>query len=192
MENFELITSPEITYKVCGECKQNKTIIPNFSIHFRKDRNRRTIASHCKECVSKKSKIWHENNKHTEEYKNKEKIRQLKYRENGRANNLAKTRYHKYKKVVFDYYGNKCSCCGETFIEFLTIEHVLHDGQEHRLRKRSGIYKDIIDQGFPDKYTLFCSNCNFATRYGKPCPHNKVENINRKVLPFILTKKIGE
>lgn len=183
MENFELVENPETTYKVCGKCKESKTILPNFSVHFRKDRNRRTISVNCKECVKTNSANWYKTNKHTEDYKKKSNQLKIKAKENGTANQWAKDRYAKYKKIVFDYYGNKCSCCGENHIEFLTIEHTLHNGKEHRATKRSTIYKDIIDKGFPEDLTLFCSNCNFATRYGNECPH-QVEKFKNNLLVF--------
>jgi len=183
MENFETVENPETTYKICSKCKENKTILPNFSISFRKDRNRRTISSNCKACKSKTSKQWHSNNKNTELFKTKSKQRILKNKQTGKSNRWAKDLYNKYKKIVFDYYGNICSCCGESHLEFLTIEHTLHNGKQHRKTKKSRIYKDIIDKGFPEDLTLFCSNCNFATRYGNACPH-QVEKYKNNVLVF--------
>jgi predicted restriction endonuclease len=82
----------------------------------------------------------------------------------------------KLKKVVVAAYGGKCSCCGEDRIEFLTVEHQHHDGTAHRKRvgAGAGMYRDLIKRGFPqDGLTLFCWNCQMATRYGDECPHTR-------------------
>ena len=78
------------------------------------------------------------------------------------------------KKEVMAAYGNKCECCGEKHIEFLTIDHVNGDGAEHRARLGKGrkIYADIKKQGFPkDKYRCLCLNCNIALGFYGYCPH---------------------
>lgn len=183
MENFELIKDPEHTLKLCTKCGELKSVVPNFSIYFRKDRNRRTISSFCKSCAAKNTYNYTQQNKDKVEFKEKRKKLDKKRTLSGINSTLAKDRYKKYKKIVFDNYGNVCSCCGETEIAFLTIEHTLHNGKQHRVSKKSAIYKDIIDKGFPSDLTLFCSNCNFATRYGQPCPH-QVKNHKNNLLIF--------
>ena len=74
-------------------------------------------------------------------------------------------------------YGGSCVCCGETALMFLTIDHVNRDGKQHR-EKFGGrgssrqIYLELKRLGWPqDNYRLMCMNCNWATRYGQPCPH---------------------
>lgn len=37
-----------------------------------------------------------------------------------------------FKEEVASHYGGKCSCCGETTIEFLLFHHSRLDGAEHR------------------------------------------------------------
>lgn len=75
--------------------------------------------------------------------------------------------------IILNAYGAKCACCGEEHKRFLTLEHLAQDGKAHRQRRShaTGVYKDVIDQGFPrDKYAVMCLNCNWARRFG-PCPH---------------------
>jgi hypothetical protein len=82
------------------------------------------------------------------------------------------SKYHKIKTKIFDHYGYKCSCCGETEPRFLSIEHKNLDGAEHRRNKRTnGVYFDIIKANYPDSYEILCMNCNWSQRYGEPCPH---------------------
>lgn len=79
--------------------------------------------------------------------------------------------YH-VKLTLINGYGGKCTCCGEHRFDFLTLEHVNRDGKEHR-EEFSGyaIYRQVIKENFPPRYTILCMNCNFATRFGKICPH---------------------
>ena len=74
-------------------------------------------------------------------------------------------------------YGNKCQCCGETEIRFLTFDHINCGGKVHRQsigssrqfldwlvavgRRRAGI-------------RVLCLNCNFAVQFGS-CPHQMVK-----------------
>ena len=74
-------------------------------------------------------------------------------------------------------YGSRCSCCGESRIEFLTMEHRNKDGAEHRAKREvQGAWRDAIAAGFPDIYTVLCYNCNQAETHGRMCPH-KLETL---------------
>lgn len=83
----------------------------------------------------------------------------------------------KFKKAVYDFYGNRCSCCGEAEYRFLSIDHVMNDGyKEKKLfgRKLSGfhLYSFIVKAGFPDRFQILCYNCNLGkARNGGICPH---------------------
>lgn len=104
------------------------------------------------------------------------------YDKNGnreRYNKLAKDKYTALKIECFKAYGNKCSCCGEKTLEFLTLDHI--GGRAERVprdkrKHKYGYYEygRLKKLGFPkDKYRLLCMNCNFATRGNKLCPHKK-------------------
>jgi hypothetical protein len=69
-----------------------------------------------------------------------------------------------YKKQVYDHYGWKCACCGETLISFLTLDHVDNDGFKERHLNVVYIYKKIIKENFPDNYQILCMNCNWSKR----------------------------
>ena len=70
-------------------------------------------------------------------------------------------------------YGGACTCCGEARQRFLTLEHVNHDGAEHRKAKgHAALLLDLKALGWPkDRFTILCMNCNWAERNGEPCPH---------------------
>lgn len=82
------------------------------------------------------------------------------------------------KEEVLNTYGGKCECCGETIIEFLTIDHINNDGAAHRKRVGKGkrIYADIKAQGYPEgQYRVLCFNCNISRGFYGYCPHRPDE-----------------
>ena len=95
---------------------------------------------------------------------------------------ILKRQAEKHRQLKWDCIealGGKCACCGETALEFLTIDHINGDGASHRRtitgRSRASspkIYKDIRNQGYPkDKYRVLCMNCNFSYGLWGYCPH---------------------
>jgi hypothetical protein len=77
---------------------------------------------------------------------------------------------------IYAHYGGKCHCCGESTIQFLTLEHKNDDGHIHRAKfnkSQWAVYKDIKARGYPDDITVACYNCNCGrTRNNGVCPHN--------------------
>lgn len=73
---------------------------------------------------------------------------------------------------VFNIYGNKCECCGESTFEFLAIDHVNGDGiEERKLFGTQQLVMRIIKSGKQPNYRLLCHNCNLALGIYKYCPH---------------------
>lgn len=87
------------------------------------------------------------------------------------------------KKRVMDHYGGVCLCCGESILEFLTIDHINQDGAAHRRslygkRDRGApFYRWLEKNNFPTEFRVLCFNCNFGIFHWGTCPH--------KVLPVI-------
>ena len=77
-------------------------------------------------------------------------------------------------------YGGKCDCCGESYYEFLTLDHIYGGGGKHRKKIKYNLLKVLKREGWPkDKYRLLCWNCNSALgRYGY-CPHK--QNVVKEV-----------
>jgi hypothetical protein len=94
------------------------------------------------------------------------------------CNKKDKKYYHDSgKKMVYEHYGARCNCCGESKYQFLSVDHVNNDGGEERWPNGNRItgvhlYRRIISSNFPDKYQILCMNCNFGKRMnGGICPH---------------------
>ena len=67
----------------------------------------------------------------------------------------------------------KCACCGETRVEFLTLDHVNNDGNAHRQQCGStyGTYWHLKRNSFPPIMQVLCFNCNMARAAIGVCPH---------------------
>lgn len=139
-----------------------------------------------KEAINIRAREWKKN--HYEQYvlisgewrqKNKE------YRRKQNREYLRKLR----NKVLTHYGGNppKCTCCGETEIEFLTIDHINNDGAEHRRQigryksVGSNFYKWLKQNNFPKGFQVLCYNCNCGRgkNYGI-CPHKKINDLQNR------------
>lgn len=76
------------------------------------------------------------------------------------------------KQRVVKLYGGACFCCGEKHIEFLTLEHLNHDGVEDRKRLGNDYYKKLLITPWRADLGVLCMNCNWVSRHGRACPHN--------------------
>jgi hypothetical protein len=110
----------------------------------------------------------------------KEELRayhQVWYQENKKRLNSIRSDYRKNcKKKVFDHYGRKCTCCGETEEIFLTIDHI--NGGGSKQRKELGgsgnrFYEWLVNNNFPEGFQVLCRNCNWAKAFGL-CPHKRI------------------
>jgi len=81
--------------------------------------------------------------------------------------------HRKGKERVIEHYGGKCACCGETRIEFLTIDHKNNNGNEERRRLNRKSWKLAVMRGFPDDLQILCYNCNMAKAHFGICPHER-------------------
>jgi hypothetical protein len=133
---------------------------------------------YCSRCSDKISVHQRFYRKHKAKMKIKTKLWSSKNRE--KINLYAQIARHKLKKEIFEYYGNKCACCDESTLVFLSLDHKNNDGASHR-RRLSGtnagfsheVYKDVRRQGFPDTYQILCHNCNRAKYILGECPHKE-------------------
>jgi hypothetical protein len=105
------------------------------------------------------------------------------------------------KLAVLHHYSNgtmRCACCGISYIEFLTIDHIDGSGAEHRRTLGDGkigsggarFYPWLIKNHFPLGYQVLCQNCNFSKGVWGYCPHEKRDDL--LILPMeIFERNIG-
>ena len=65
-----------------------------------------------------------------------------------------------------------CSCCGESIIQFLTLDHI--EGKQSRTESGVNFYATLRRRGWPMREALrvLCYNCNCGRQAnGGSCPH---------------------
>lgn len=86
----------------------------------------------------------------------------------------------KNKTLVFNFYGNKCTCCGESELSVLQIDHIKNDGyKDLKYGRRLGgthLYNEIVKRNFPSTYQILCANCNFSKLMGKGTCYHKLNS----------------
>lgn len=137
-----------------------------------REKNREWVRERGKKSDAKrknKRKTYYQENKErlTEYYrqyrqKHREKISERRKEWNRQAR----------EQCIIAYGGWKCACCGETIQQFLTIDHINNDGNEHRKEIGNHLYGWLINNAFPKGFQVLCMNCNFGKRLnGGICPH---------------------
>jgi hypothetical protein len=115
------------------------------------------------------------------------KIQRERYHKNGdRERQLSRERHFKDKVAAFEAYGGPvCKCCGETELEFLSIDHINGDGAAHRkeMAKNSNssphaycgyhLHTWLRLNNYPPGFQVLCMNCNFAKGHFGECPHQR-------------------
>jgi hypothetical protein len=107
-------------------------------------------------------------------------VRKMHYK-NNREELLkeSKERAAKLRLAAISNYSNgtnMCSCCKESHIEFLTIDHLPNAPHKRDNKKKKGgreIFYWLKKNNYPDGFRVLCMNCNFSHgKYGY-CPHQK-------------------
>lgn len=85
----------------------------------------------------------------------------------------------KLKLEAFEAYGGaRCVCCGETMMEFLSIDHINGNVASHkrgeRIRSGYGLLSWLNKNGYPQGFQILCMNCNFGKRNESLCPHQRL------------------
>jgi hypothetical protein len=96
-------------------------------------------------------------------------------------------------QAVFAHYSNNtfiCACCGESEKDFLVIDHINGNGNQHRREvlgtTNAGGYRMhrwLVKTGFPPGFQVLCSNCNTSKGKHDECIHKKMPMVPRKPIP---------
>jgi hypothetical protein len=69
-----------------------------------------------------------------------------------------------------------CACCGESVLEFLSIDHINNDGALHRRQLgNKNLYRWLAENHYPAGFQVLCYNCNRGKIYNGVCPHKRLE-----------------
>ena len=170
-EGFEP-SLPEPT-KRCAGCGEVKPLDDFYRYSKSKDQH----GAWCKDCHNKASTDWR--NRNHERVASTMHVRYLRLRD--KISRYNRDSNQQLKALLVAHYSkdtNRCACCGESEIRFLTIDHINGNGSEHR--KSAGcwtgsiFYRWLIKAGMPDGYQVLCYNCNNARAWYGTCPHQVV------------------
>lgn len=103
-----------------------------------------------------------------------------------------KARSKRQRLEVLKHYSNgepACNCCGESHIEFLTIDHINGGGNKHRqslsdnkeIQGSGGFVRWLLKEGCPAGYRVLCYNCNVSLGIHGYCPHEYRPKIHQGV-----------
>lgn len=167
--------------KTCIDCAQTLPIDSFYTTH------RGGTMPRCKTCHNKRryeqrkthgtcikcARPTVENTKYCEHH-----LSYLREYNKGRvAKGIAQKHRDSLRDRVYDHYGRKCVCCGETHWSVLQLDHVNGGGEEHRKSigtASHALYRWIIRNNFPDDIQVLCANCNFSKyRNGGTCFHKE-------------------
>lgn len=147
--------------RVCRICGLEANTVEELELFMAHRYSRFGHAMICKTCKLKYTRDW--------KNKNKDKIRSYR-----------KKRRNKIKQKVIDLYGGQCSCCGETIIQFLTMDHIEGGGSRDRRKSKNhiDIWRSMVKEYHEDsinakkKYRVLCFNCNCGRVLNNGiCPH---------------------
>jgi hypothetical protein len=139
--------------------EQNRERLKSYDRERKKAEN---LSPKEKEAKRERWRTWY--------YQNQERLQQT-------INVRTKKAHAKLRYETLQAYSEgepECSCCGETILEFLGLDHVNNDGAAHR--KEIGyhalaMYRWARDNGYPPTLQVLCHNCNLAKGFYGRCPH---------------------
>lgn len=158
-----------VELKKCTKCGKSKLLFE----FWKHKQCKGGYNTYCKKCVCEYQRKYYKT------HRKQEMARTTKYRnKNKKRCNAYSRNYHvKQREKVIKHYGNKCNCCGEANIRFLTIDHINGDGRKHRKEignMGSGWYNWIIRNNYPVDLQILCFNCNCGRQAnGGICPHKE-------------------
>ena len=100
-------------------------------------------------------------------------------------------RRQKARLEIIERLGGKCTCCGETNYEFLTVDHTAKNGADHRRalglgeNGNSNFYTRVIRSGNFDGLQILCANCHNAKDLFGACPHQTGKSIKPQIVQAI-------
>ena len=104
------------------------------------------------------------------------------YRDHQQYVNIYKReRNARLRLIILAHYAGgdpKCICCGESCVEFLTLDHINGNGSEHRKQVHPNrMHEWIVRNNFPEGFRVLCMNCNWSIGLRGYCPH-QTRNLN--------------
>lgn len=143
-------------------CREHREKFRGYGKKFRENNRDR---------INAEKRQWYHENIISQHKRSREKY--IRYKEQSRESH--RKRRMLVKKFIVAYYTdgkNCCACCGEKELQFMTVDHINHDGAKHRKSVPPGrFYEWLIKNYLPDGFQILCFNCNCVEARGRICPH---------------------
>jgi len=121
--------------------------------------------------ASVRSRLWYQANRPRLLAKRKAYVAAHLEETRAKVRECGARRRARNKAAVFLHYGQYCACCGETQVEFLSVDHVNGGGGKHKKSIGAYIYDWLVKHNFPEGFQILCFNCNMAKGIYGVCPH---------------------
>lgn len=146
-----------MTKKTCNVCGESKDADTGFMFRISVVDGRRLYVNTCRKCYIDRSRIRRQSDPDL----------MARYNDTHRRIKL------RMKQAVIDHYGGKCSCCGESDLRFLTLDHKNGGGNKARKDiKGNEFYYWVRDHGYPEDLQVLCFQCNCGRYINRGiCPH---------------------
>ena len=170
--------------KICAKCKR---LLATTGFN-RQKKSPDGLQYYCKECVREAGRKWDSEHRESRRVasrtankiayrkdpeKFKKRARAYAVKNPDRMREHQKRKRHRLRQAVFDAYGRRCACCGETEEKFLSIDHIDGGGGKHRKTIGNHICQWLKVRGFPAGFQILCYNCNLAKGFYGRCPHGE-------------------
>ena len=175
--------------KICAKCKKLLEL-SQFNKHKKSPDG---LQYYCKGCIYEARKKWEANNPERKKekwrewarkvyLKNPERLRERvrKYQKSHpeKMKEYQKRKGLKLRMGALEAYGKKCTCCGESTVEFLAIDHKNGGGGKHRKEINGNFYRWLRVNKYPVGFQTLCNNCNWAKYHYGECPHKRIRDGN--------------
>ncbi len=130
-------------------------------------------------CLSRRKQYWLHRDEEIRKVREWQEHNSQRYHESRRQYEFRKLRDS--RRLVLEHYSNgalHCACCGESEIDFLTVDHIEGNGNTSSRelgipRGGSSLYRWLVRNGFPPGFAVLCANCNASKRNREACIHQR-------------------
>src|SRR3990167_4626766 len=143
--------------KKCAKCKK----LLELSQFNKQKKSPDGLQYYCKSCLREVGRKWDREN-----------------REDGNKGSREIKKRLKLRMGALEAYGMKCTCCGESELKFLAIDHINGGGRKHRKEIGGNFYQWLKINKYPAGFQTHCHNCNQAKGYYGECPHKRIRDGN--------------
>lgn len=152
--------------KICTMCGISKS----FSEFNKATQHPTGFRPECRKCQKNASQDYYLG--HREEVLTRGRAHYSQNRKRLLADSASRNRT--IREEAINAYGKICICCGESEIEFLTVDHIAGGGRKHRQEVGSGtkFYRWLKVNNYPDGFQILCMNCNWSKGRLGCCPHD--------------------